>query len=206
LQNGGLIYQSTAIIHTNAKHKLNLVQINTQTGLIDNVSYIASPNEDERPSDCDIDLIVIHSISLPPGEYGGPWIEKLFTNRLPEDGHPYFREIHQLKVSAHVLIRRDGTIQQFVPFHRRAWHAGQSCYEGRETCNNFSIGIELEGTDDSPFEEVQYQQLAELIKALESSYDCINKTRITGHSDIAPGRKTDPGSGFDWNKLNTLLS
>jgi AmpD protein len=181
------------------------VHINTETGLIENVQYTASPNTDDRPADKDIDLVVVHSISLPPGEYGGPWIEKLFTNTLPADEHPYFKEIHQMKVSSHVLIHRDGTLQQFVPFHQRAWHAGQSCYEGRETCNDFSIGIELEGTDDTEFEDIQYQQLAELINTLDSSYDKINKSRLTGHSDIAPGRKTDPGTGFDWNKLKALL-
>ena len=182
------------------------MQINTKTGLIDNIQYIASPNRDDRPVDEDIDLIVVHSISLPPGEYGGPWIEKLFTNTLPADEHPYFKEIHQLKVSAHVLIRRDGSVQQFVPFHQRAWHAGASCYERRETCNDYSIGIEMEGSDDSEFEDSQYQQLAELIDALAASYEKIDKNRLTGHSDIAPGRKTDPGTGFDWNKLRALLS
>ena len=182
------------------------MKINTETGLIENVQYIASANTDERPALEDIDLVVIHSISLPPGEYGGPWIEKLFTNQLPADEHPYFKEIHELKVSSHVLIRRDGTVQQFVPFHQRAWHAGQSCYQGREACNDYSIGIELEGTDDSEFEDVQYQQLAELIKTLDSSYASIDKNRLTGHSDIAPGRKTDPGSGFDWDKLRRLLT
>lgn len=182
------------------------MRINTQTGLIENVEYIASPNADARPAETAIDLIVVHSISLPPGEYGGPWIEKLFTNQLPAEAHPYFQEIHPLKVSAHVLIRRDGRLQQFVPFHLRAWHAGQSCYEGRETCNNFSIGIELEGTDDSAFEDSQYQQLAALIEALHASYPEISKTRLAGHSEIAPGRKTDPGTGFDWDRLKTLLA
>ena len=182
------------------------MKINTKTGLIENAQYTASANTDERPVDTDIDLLVIHSISLPPGEYGGSWIEKLFTNALPADEHPYFKEIHELKVSSHVLIRRDGTVQQFVPFHQRAWHAGQSCYQGRETCNDFSIGIELEGTDDSAFENIQYQQLAELIDALTRSYANIDKNRLTGHSDIAPGRKTDPGTGFDWDKLRQLLT
>lgn len=182
------------------------MHINTETGLIENVDYIASPNADARPADTDIDLVVIHSISLPPGEYGGPWIEQLFTNQLPADVHPYFREIHQMKVSAHVLIRRDGHVQQFVPFHQRAWHAGKSCYQDRETCNDFSIGIELEGTDDSAFEDIQYRQLAELIDALNSSYPRLDKTRIAGHSDIAPGRKTDPGTGFDWHRLRSMLA
>ena len=182
------------------------MQINTKTGLIKNVPYTDSPNRDDRPAGKPVDLVVIHSISLPPGEYGGPWIEKLFTNALPADEHPYFKEIHQMKVSSHVLIHRDGTVQQFVPFHQRAWHAGQSCYQGRETCNDFSIGIELEGTDDSEFEDSQYQQLAELINALIISYPNINKDHLTGHSDIAPGRKTDPGTGFDWGKLRDLLT
>ena len=182
------------------------MHINTKTGLVENTQYTASPNRDDRPSDCHIDLIVIHSISLPPGEYGGPWIEKLFTNQLPADEHPYFKDIHQMKVSSHVLIHRDGTVQQFVPFHQRAWHAGHSCYQGRETCNDFSIGIELEGTDDSEFEDIQYRQLAELINALDSSYASIKKNRLTGHSDISPGRKTDPGTGFDWDRLKGLLS
>ena len=186
------------------------MKINTETGLIENIEYTASPNKDERPADSkideDIDLIVIHSISLPPGEYGGPWIEKLFTNQLPADDHPYFKEIHDMEVSAHVLIHRDGKVQQFVPFHQRAWHAGQSCYENREACNDFSIGIELEGTDDSAFEDIQYHQLAKLINALNTCYPGINKKRLTGHSDIAPGRKTDPGTGFDWNKLRKLLA
>lgn len=181
------------------------MKINTETGLIENAQYIASPNTDERPNDTDIDLLVIHSISLPPGEYGGPWIEKLFSNQLPANEHPYFKDICQMKVSAHVLIRRDGTVQQFVPFHQRAWHAGVSSFEGYENCNDYSIGIELEGTDDSAFEDAQYQQLAELINALVASYEKIDKNRLTGHSDIAPGRKTDPGTGFDWDKLRGLL-
>lgn len=181
------------------------MKIDAVTSLIDKTDYIASPNADARPQDTDIRLIVIHSISLPPGEYGGPWIEKLFTNQLPANAHPYFEEIHRLQVSAHVLIRRDGSVKQFVPFDQRAWHAGQSCYQGDEACNDFSIGIELEGTDDSAFEDIQYRKLAELIVSLEQTYPEINRQRVTGHSDIAPGRKTDPGSGFDWDKLNQLL-
>lgn len=181
------------------------MHIDPKTSLIDEVDYIASPNTDARPDPAGIRLIVIHSISLPPGEYGGPWVEKLFTNQLPGDEHPYFEEIHNLQVSAHVLIRRDGTVKQFVPFDQRAWHAGESCYQGEQACNDFSIGIELEGTDDSDFEDIQYRKLAEIIISLEYTYPEINRQRITGHSDIAPGRKTDPGSGFDWNKLKQLL-
>ena len=161
---------------------------------------------DDRPEGADINLLVLHSISLPPGEFGGHWIEKLFCNQLPSDAHPYFAEIHKLQVSAHVLIQRDGNIVQFVPFDKRAWHAGESCYEGSERCNDFSIGIELEGTDTDSFEDVQYEQLAAVINTLNESYPSITTSRITGHSDIAPGRKTDPGTGFDWNKLSSLLA
>jgi len=181
------------------------VKINTDTGLIENIPFIASPNCDARPENTEIDLVVIHSICLPPGEYGGPWIEKLFTNQLPASGHPYFEEIHGMQVSAHVLIRRDGTVKQFVPFDQRAWHAGESCYQDEQACNDFSIGIELEGTDDSVFEDIQYEKLAELILALEKTYPRISREQLAGHSDIAPGRKTDPGSGFDWGKLKQLL-
>ncbi|MGD2160006.1 MAG: 1,6-anhydro-N-acetylmuramyl-L-alanine amidase AmpD [Gammaproteobacteria bacterium] len=182
------------------------MQIDPVTHLIEGVEYIPSPNMDDRPGDADINLLVIHSISLPPGEFGGNGITRLFTNSLPPDEHPYFREIHQLEVSAHVLIRRDGSIVQFVPFDRRAWHAGESCYQGKERCNDFSIGIELEGTDTDPFENSQYKTLVELVRALCEHYPAINVQRIAGHSDIAPGRKTDPGTGFDWNRLAALLA
>ena len=181
------------------------MKINTQSGLIEDVAYIPSPNCDERPQGVDADLLVIHSISLPPAEYGGHWIEKLFTNQLPENEHPYFKEIAHLKVSSHILIHRDGSIIQFVPFHQRAWHAGESSYCGQDTCNNFSIGIELEGTDTDDFEAVQYEQLGELIRCLNQSYPSISLDRITGHSEIAPGRKTDPGTGFNWKTLNMNL-
>ena len=181
------------------------VKINPKTNVIENTTYCPSPNNDDRPNNTAIDLLVIHSISLPPGEYGGPWIEKLFTNQLPPDEHPYFETIKHLNVSSHILIRRDGNIIQFVPFNKRAWHAGESSYEGREQCNDFSIGIELEGTDTSEFETVQYEQLAQLIRCLDSTYDSISSDRLTGHSDIAPDRKTDPGTGFNWDTLNTLL-
>lgn len=181
------------------------MKINTNTGLIESIPFTASPNCDARPENTEIDLVVIHSICLPPGEYGGPWIEQFFTNQLAAGEHPYFEEIKNLKVSAHILIRRNGSAQQFVPFTQRAWHAGESCYRGREACNDFSIGIELEGSDDSAFEDAQYQNLAEIILSLEKIYSGINRERITGHSDIAPGRKIDPGTGFDWGKLKVLL-
>lgn len=181
------------------------MHINPQTGRVDESRQIISPNADERPDVADLDLVVIHSISLPPAEYGGNWIERFFCNELPSDAHPYFAEICELEVSSHVLIKRDGELVQFVPFHCRAWHAGASEYEGRTRCNDFSIGIELEGTDDSEFEDAQYAKLAQLIKALSQAYPGINTQRVTGHSDIAPGRKTDPGTGFDWSRLRQLL-
>lgn len=180
------------------------MQIDTETGLIDHCKHCISPNSDERPADVAVDLIVIHSISLPPDKYGGDAIERFFQNKLNKDEHPYFEQIHEMKVSSHILIKRSGEIVQFVPFNDRAWHAGQSCYSGRDSCNDFSIGIELEGTDTDRFEDAQYHQLAQLIKALRSAYPGI-KNNITGHSDIAPGRKTDPGSGFDWDRLNDDL-
>ena len=182
------------------------MQIDPATHLLVEADYVASPNMDDRPEGVEISLLVIHSISLPPGEYGGNRIEQLFTNTLPADAHPYFREIHQLEVSAHALIRRDGSIVQFVPFNKRAWHAGVSCYRGTERCNDFSIGIELEGTDTDAFENSQYEALVELVRVLSEHYPSITAQRIAGHSDIAPGRKTDPGSGFDWDKLSTLLA
>jgi AmpD protein len=180
------------------------MEINNLTGLLNDCTQCPSPNKDTRPENASIDLIVIHSISLPPDRYGGDAIERFFQNQLDKNEHPYFKEIYQMKVSSHILIKRSGEVVQFVPFNERAWHAGQSTYEGRDCCNDFSIGIEMEGNDTDPFEEDQYQQLALLIAALRSAYPAITD-RITGHSDIAPGRKTDPGTGFDWNRLNEYL-
>jgi len=186
------------------------MKINAKSGLLDEATFIPSPNFDTRPrgdgkNDVEISLIVVHNISLPPGEFGGPYINQLFTNQLNKDEHPYFAEIHQLKVSSHVLIRRDGAIIQYVPFHLRAWHAGASEYCGKQACNDFSIGIELEGTDDLAYEAVQYKTLARLVTELRRSYPGIAKDAITGHSDIAPGRKTDPGPAFVWDTLNQQL-
>lgn len=181
------------------------MKINSSSGLLDSAQFIPSSNCDERLDGMEADLLVIHNISLPPGEFGGPYIEQLFTNRLNPKEHPFFDEIKSLQVSSHLLIRRDGTILQFVPFHKRAWHAGVSAYQGREHCNDFSIGIELEGTDEQPFEQVQYQQLKEVIKTLIKTYPSLSEKHITGHSDIAPGRKTDPGPYFDWQRLNESL-
>ncbi|HHJ34817.1 MAG TPA: 1,6-anhydro-N-acetylmuramyl-L-alanine amidase AmpD [Gammaproteobacteria bacterium] len=177
------------------------MKINTSTGLLENASQCPSPNKDNRPKNTVIDLIVIHSISLPPGQYGSDEIEQFFQNKLDREAHPYFEEIHTMQVSSHILIKRTGEVIQFVPFHERAWHAGQSCFQGRERCNDFSIGIELEGTDTDPFEEAQYAQLAQLISALQQAYPEISGN-ITGHCDISPGRKKDPGTGFDWERLN----
>jgi len=182
------------------------MKINTKLGLLNTAKQISSANCDSRPDDRPVSLIVIHNISLPPGEFGGPYITQLFTNQLDKDEHPYFADIHQLKVSSHLLIRRSGEIIQYVPFNKRAWHAGASEYCGETGCNDFSIGIELEGSDDTPFESVQYTALAKVILELQQSYPDIAKNAITGHSDIAPGRKTDPGPKFSWNKLNQLLN
>jgi len=181
------------------------MKINRKNGLLDDGHYIESPNSDQRPEQQNIELIVIHNISLPPGQFGGPYIEQLFTNQLQPGDHPYFETIHQLKVSSHILIQRDGRITQFVPFHQRAWHAGESRYCGHECCNDFSIGIELEGTDDEPYEDIQYSQLAQLISSLQKAYPSLDRDAITGHCDIAPQRKTDPGPAFDWDHLKQLL-
>jgi len=180
--------------------------VDVATGLLAGARHLLTPNCDERPSGAAFDLIVIHGISLPPNEFGGPWIDRLFTNCLPPDAHPYFKEVHALKVSAHLLIRRDGELVQYAPFHKRAWHAGVSNYCGRERCNDFSIGIELEGADDVPYESIQYRTLARAIAALCAAYPSLSRERIVGHSDIAPGRKTDPGPAFDWTRLRALLN
>lgn len=181
------------------------MKVDVETGRLEGVRFMASPNCDDRPQDCPLELIVIHNISLPPGEFEGHAIEQLFTNRLEPSADPYFAEIAHLKVSAHVLIRRDGTITQFVPFHLRAWHAGESSYGGRTRCNDFSIGIELEGTDEIPYEPRQYETLTELVHALVQAYPSLSVERITGHQHIATGRKTDPGPAFDWAYFLKLL-
>lgn len=173
---------------------------------LDKAQRIVSPNYNERPDEEDISLIVIHSISLPPGRFGNNYIDDFFCNRLDPDQHPFFREIHQLQVSAHVLIKRNGTIHQYVPFNKRAWHAGQSQYQGRSACNDFSIGIELEGTDTCAYDEQQYKSLSAIIKALIATYPKLTVQQITGHCDIAPGRKTDPGKSFDWMRLREMIS
>ena len=169
--------------------------------LLDPVRYIASPNANERPAGVAVSLIVIHGISLPPGQYGNGAIEALFTNQLDPNKHPDFKKIATLKVSAHLVIERDGKITQFVPFDKRAWHAGDSSYQDRSGCNDFSIGIELEGCDTEPYTEVQYRELAIVTRLLLSRYPTLSAQRIVGHSDIAPERKTDPGPNFLKNFL-----
>ena len=169
------------------------------------ITKAPSPNCDERPDPTDISLLVIHCISLPPGEFNNSYIDQLFCNKLNPADHSYFNGIHQLTVSAHVLIKRDGSCVQYVPFDKRAWHAGQSNYEGRERCNDFSIGIELEGTESIAYTEAQYTQLAAVIDVLLKTYPRLSRQCITGHSTIAPGRKTDPGDSFDWQKMDAML-
>lgn len=167
---------------------------------------VASPNCDERPTDCDVELVVIHGISLPPGNYGGPEIDQLFTNCLDPNAHPYFAEMAHLKVSSHLLIRRDGELVQYVPLSMRAWHAGDSCYSGRVACNDFSVGIELEGQDEEPYTEAQYDRLVDVANRLLEQFPALTPESITGHSDISPGRKTDPGPAFDWDRFRTSLA
>ena len=173
------------------------------TGLLDSAKFIASPNYDERPPDTDINLLVIHNISLPPNEFGGDGVIELFTNRIDPAAHPYYQALQGLKVSAHFFIRRDGALIQFVPCNQRAWHAGVSNWQGRERCNDFSVGIELEGSDTTPFTDAQYEVLIALTQCLCEHYPIQS---IAGHSDIAPGRKTDPGPWFDWKRYDSSLS
>jgi AmpD protein len=175
-------------------------------GWLQGARHCASPNHDDRPANTEVSLLVIHNISLPPEQFGGPWIEDFFCNRLDPNAHPYFREIHRLQVSAHLLIRRDGELVQFVPFDQRAWHAGQSCFAGQEKCNDFSIGIELEGSDTQDFTAAQYDSLIEVTHLLQQRYPAIKTERIAGHSDIAPERKTDPGPHFDWSAFRQQLA
>jgi len=167
---------------------------------------VSSPNCDERPEDCDISLIVVHGISLPPGQYGGPEIDHFFTNTLDASAHPYFAEVAGMKVSSHLLVRRDGELVQYVPFRKRAWHAGESCYQGRAACNDFSIGIELEGQDEEPYTDAQYEVLADVLKALIDTYPGLSENSLAGHCDISPQRKTDPGPAFDWHRLRQQLA
>jgi AmpD protein len=172
---------------------------------LDGATHVPSPFFDARPSDSAPSLLVLHNISLPPGQYGGDQIEKFFTGQLNENDHPFFKIISGMRVSAHCLIRRDGAIVQFVAFNQRAWHAGQSSFAGVPRCNDYSIGIELEGTDTDPYTQAQYKALAELIPIIRDRFPAITPERITGHQYIAPLRKTDPGLVFDWRNLKSLL-
>ncbi len=169
-----------------------------------NATQLASPHCDAREGD-DISLLVIHNISLPAGEFGKPYIHDLFLGQLDPNAHPSFASLASLRVSAHLFIDRQGHVTQFVPFHQRAWHAGASSFEGREGCNDFSIGIELEGTDTEPFTDAQYTALAEATRVIMSAFPAITRDRIVGHSDIAPSRKTDPGPFFDWKRFFGLI-
>ena len=182
------------------------LKIDSATGLLTGVRQVLSPHCDARPAGTVAELLVVHGISLPPGEFGGPWIDRLFTNTLPLDMHPYFAEIGELRVSSHLLVARDGEVTQFVKFTDRAWHAGQSNYNGRAACNDFSIGVELEGSDTLAYEAAQYEVLAKVVAALCDAYPGLSPERLVGHSDISPGRKTDPGPAFDWQRARGCIS
>lgn len=179
--------------------------LNLATGLIQPARLVPTEHCDERQDSRDISLLVIHNISLPPKQFGGPYIDQLFTGRLNSGDHPYFEDIAALRVSSHLLIRRNGDVVQYVPFHKRAWHAGVSSFEGRDKCNDYSIGIELEGADDIPYEKIQYQTLANITQVILKAYPQITPARIVGHSDIASGRKTDPGPAFEWDNFRKLI-
>ena len=178
-----------------------MLKIDKQIHRLKGVRFVPSPNANERPAGMSLELIVIHSISVPENDFSGSGITQLFTNSLDPAAHPTFAFLSRLRVSAHLLIRRDGEVIQYVPFHRRAWHAGESRYRERTNCNDFSVGIELEGTDNQPFEVKQYETLAEVTVALLECYETLDEQRIVGHKDLAPDRKTDPGSFFVWDFL-----
>ena len=181
-------------------------EVDAASGILRGVRQVASAHCDPRPAGTDLSLIVVHGISLPPGQFGGPWIDQLFTGVLPSAEHPYFADIALRRVSAHLLVNREGAVTQYVKFTDRAWHAGESCFEGREACNDFSIGVELEGTDSVPYESAQYRSLAGIVAALCKAYAGLSPQRLVGHSDIAPGRKTDPGPAFDWALARRLVA
>jgi AmpD protein len=186
---------------TDEKKQMNIID-----GWLQQATISPSPNFNTRPEATDVNLLVIHNISLPPGEFGGQWVDDLFHNRLDATAHPYFEEIASMKVSAHCLIRRDGEVVQYVCFDQRAWHAGDSCFNEQQECNDFSIGIELEGSDEIRYTQKQYQSLVQVSKAIMQCYPGITSERIAGHNDIAPGRKTDPGPAFDWSGYLKLLA
>ena len=179
-------------------------QFKVQDGILQGATQVPSPNYNQRPEQTEIQLLVVHNISLPPSQFGGGYIEQFFQNQLDWSVHPYFQTIEGMQVSTHLLILRSGEVLQFVNFNDRAWHAGRSTYLAKKECNDYSIGIELEGSDDTPFEAVQYTVLAEVIRVLQAAYPKILQ-HLAGHSDIAPGRKTDPGPFFDWSKTRALI-
>ena len=180
--------------------------LDSERHLLQSVAYEASPHCDERPAGMVVDTIIIHGISLPPGEFGGDVIPHFFCGRLDFAAYPELNWLREVRVSAHLLIRRDGEVIQFVPFDKRAWHAGVSSFNERTQCNDFSIGIELEGTDAVPYEMIQYVRLAAVVRLLMRKYNAITHQRIVGHSDVAPGRKTDPGPHFNWDVLRGLIA
>jgi AmpD protein len=188
------------------EYSRKMIRIDVKSGLIPEAHQVLSPNFDDRPSGCEPELIIIHGISLPPGKFGGQWIDQLFTNCLDSAAHPYFQEIAEQRVSSHLLIRRDGKLVQFVPLWKRAWHAGTSCYKDRERCNDYSIGIELEGADTVAYTDCQYDVLCRTISGLRRAIPSLETAPIVGHSDVAPDRKTDPGPAFDWQRLHAGLA
>lgn len=186
--------------------KTSQINLLRATGRIPGARWCPSPNFGPRPEATPISLLVVHNISLPPGQFGGPWIEDFFCNRLDATADPYFETIATMQVSSHLLIRRDGSYVQFVSLLERAWHAGRSCFDGVEECNDFSVGIELEGTDDIPYADAQYESLARVTQMMMTAWPNITPERLTGHCDIAPGRKTDPGEVFNWKHFRALLT
>jgi AmpD protein len=182
------------------------IEVDLSSGLFKGAELSPSPNQDDRPDGMAIEVVIIHCISLPPAQYGGTGVAELFSNRLDPNAHPHYHDVAQLKVSAHLFIRRDGELVQFVPLHRRAWHAGESFCEGRARVNDFSIGIELEGAESDTFTDAQYIRLAAVTRELMRCYPALTPRRIYAHSDIAPGRKSDPGAGFDWDRYLDLLA
>jgi AmpD protein len=183
----------------------NAIYMKIKNHLLEGVNFLSSPNYNDRPVDIKISLIVIHSISLPPTIFGNDYVENFFLNNLPETKIKYLNDIKDMRVSSHIYIKRSGDIIQFVPFNKRAWHAGKSSFENKEDCNDYSIGIELEGCEDIAFENIQYIKLSEIVNCLIDNYENLNVDRIVSHSDIAPGRKVDPGPLFDWKRLKTMI-
>ena len=183
-----------------------MLNLNPETGLMEDARHSLCRNRDERPAGCEASLIVLHAISLPPGQFGGAAIEDLFHGRLDHSAHPYFRALARLRVSTHFLVRRDGEIVQFASVLKRAWHAGESVFQGRKNCNDYSVGIELEGDDSTPFTDRQYNQVCAAIIALRAGMISLRDAPVVGHSDIAPGRKWDPGPMFDWPRLAAGLA